>query len=68
MASFTCEEALAMVFYDSGSELSEESVESDESSDDDNTTGDTTDSSTNNPDPTNIHWESYSYLDPFESN
>jgi hypothetical protein len=68
MVSFTCEEALAMVFYDSGSELSEESVESDESSDDDNATGDTTDSSTNNPDPTNIHWESYSYLDPFESN
>ncbi len=66
MASFTSEEALAMVFHDSESELSEESNESDESSGNDNTTGDTTDSSTSNPNPTNIHWEFYSYLDPFE--
>ena len=78
MASFTCEEALAMVFYDSESEFSEGSDESNDegesinlydenSSEMEQTVGNIADSSVSNHDPTNIDWEFYSYLGPFES-
>ena len=77
MASFTCKEALAMVFYDSESEFNEGSDESNDEGEsinlyDENsgemgqTVGDIADSSVSNHDPTNIDWAFYS-LDPFES-
>lgn len=78
MASFTAQEALSLVFHDSGSEFDEETNESNDewemNSDNESTdetqptTGNIADSGTINDDPRNIHWEFYSYLDPFESN